>query len=126
MELTSVRQDTEPLMFTKYGRSTDNVNRDKARQTQPEEDKNELNPSKGRFTGWRLTLLLASLTSIAVLAFNLGFILWAAKRHHLQNNQGVLYEGDCDVVRKGNIAFHLGINILGTALLAASNYCMVR
>jgi hypothetical protein len=126
MELASLRQDTEPLMLTDHQRNADDADRYKVSQRQTKEDRSEPSSNIERFSGWRRTLLLASLASILVLSFNIGFILWAVKNHHLQNNQGVLYEGKCDTVRKGDIAFHLVINILATALLSASNYCMVR
>jgi hypothetical protein len=126
MELASLRQDTGALMLTDHQRKADDVDRDKVSQRQTEEGRSEPSSNIGGFTGWRRTLLLASLASILVLSLNMGFILWVVKNHHLQKNQGVLYEGNRDTVRKGDMAFHLVINILATALLSGSNYCMVR
>lgn len=35
-----------------------------------------------------------------------------------------LYQGNCNHVSQINFGIHLAINVLGTLLLAASNYCM--
>ncbi|KAE8330823.1 hypothetical protein BDV39DRAFT_190405 [Aspergillus sergii] len=78
-----------------------------------------------QFVGWRRTFLLGFVISVVVLVFNLGFALWAVQHHHVQDGQGVLYTGDCKKVRNLSIGFHLIINILSTALLGASNYCMI-
>lgn len=78
-----------------------------------------------RNSGWKLTVIIAFFSSLLVLAFNLGFVLWAVQRHHVQNNRGVLHEGDCDRVKQLSVGLHLVINILSTILLGASNYCMV-
>lgn len=75
--------------------------------------------------GWKVTLSLASAACVVVLAFNLGFLSWAAARHRVNGDQGVLYEGKCDHVRHLSTGIHLLINILGTILLGASNFCMV-
>ncbi|PYI08291.1 hypothetical protein BO78DRAFT_74851 [Aspergillus sclerotiicarbonarius CBS 121057] len=36
----------------------------------------------------------------------------------------VMYEGSCALTKRWNLAIHLIINVLSTAILAASNYCM--
>ncbi|XHG01893.1 hypothetical protein AWENTII_005262 [Aspergillus wentii] len=79
---------------------------------------------KGRFDGWRSTLLLASLAGVIVLAFNLSFTIWAAVRHNVKDDRGILFDGDCDRVKWTNVGIHLLINTLSTTLLSASNYCM--
>lgn len=86
---------------------------------------NRPKPLKERFVGWRRSLLLGSVVSVVVLFFNLGFTLWAVQHRHVQDGQGVLFEGDCKKVQNAGIGFHLIINILSTALLSASNYAMV-
>ncbi len=92
-------------------------------------DKNKPRLKQGRlhrwFSGARLTLALASAASILVFAFNLGFLLWVVARDRLEEDRGLLYEGDCDSVRHLSTGLHLLINILGTTLLGASNYGMV-
>ncbi|RDW76904.1 uncharacterized protein DSM5745_06896 [Aspergillus mulundensis] len=85
-------------------------------------------PRHGRlhrwYTGWKFTLSLAAAACILVLSFNLGFLLWAVARHQLADNRGVLYEGDCDRVKRLSTGLHLLINVLSTTLLGASNYGM--
>lgn len=100
-------------------------------------DDNKNNPhsqqkQKQYLSGWRLTLTLASLSCLIVLALNLGLALWTIQHRNPieedeENNQdqGVLYEGPCSKVKRLGIGLHFVINILSTVLLAASNYCMV-
>lgn len=94
-----------------------------------------------QFQGWKFTAFLAFLTSLIVLSFNVGFLLytithpWQEDRalypvqyENEYNNQRnkVVYEGDCDKVHRFSIGLHLLINLLSTALLSASNFGMVR
>ncbi|KAF9891764.1 hypothetical protein FE257_003245 [Aspergillus nanangensis] len=76
------------------------------------------------FEDWKKTLYLGSILSTVVLAFNLGFVLWAVQHRTLMNGRGVIYSGDCSQSKKISVGFHLVINILGTVLLGASNYGM--
>ncbi|RMZ45943.1 hypothetical protein CA14_005502 [Aspergillus flavus] len=123
MELTPLRRDAEPLMH-----SGDNASKSKDyhefRHPDIQSDWNKPKSFKERFAGWRRTLLVGCVISVVVHVFNLGFALWAVQHRHVQNGQGVLYAGDCKKVRNAGIGFHLMINILSTALLGASNYCM--
>lgn len=77
------------------------------------------------YSGWRFTLALASLASVIVLAFNLGFVIWAAVHHTVEKGRGTLHEGNCEKVQHMSTGLHFAINILSTSLLGASNYCMV-
>ncbi|KAE8383704.1 hypothetical protein BDV26DRAFT_299275 [Aspergillus bertholletiae] len=76
------------------------------------------------YSGWRFTLTMASFASVIVLAFNLGFVIWAAVHHKVERNRGTLYEGNCAKVQRMSTGLHFAINILSTSLLGASNYCM--
>ncbi|KAE8419468.1 hypothetical protein BDV36DRAFT_294303 [Aspergillus pseudocaelatus] len=76
------------------------------------------------YSGWRFTLALASFASIIVLAFNLGFVIWAAAHHKVKENRGTLHDGNCEKVQHMSTGLHFAINILSTSLLGASNYCM--
>jgi hypothetical protein len=44
----------------------------------------------------------------------------------LGDNQGrrIIYEGNCDTVKRANTVVHFFINAMSTVLLGASNYCM--
>lgn len=114
MKPDSPRQDTTPMMLDK----------DESGQTEPETTK-RTSRLRQWCAGWKFTVALASSASMFVLAFSLGFILWAVQRHQLQSNRGTLHEGACDRVKVISIVLHLVINILSTILLGASNYCMV-
>ncbi|KAL4924160.1 uncharacterized protein BDV17DRAFT_275337 [Aspergillus undulatus] len=90
------------------------------------EEKAEPKQSRLRrwWSGWKFALFLASTACVFVLAFNLGFLLWAVARDSLKSERGVLYEGDCDRVSRLSTGLHLVINIFSTLLLSASNYGM--
>ncbi|KAJ5935563.1 hypothetical protein N7466_005110 [Penicillium verhagenii] len=95
-----------------------------------------------RFEGWKFTLFLASTTSLVILFFNMGFLLYCLtnpkhdpinlypvedQAFYLKNYfSTTIYEGDCTKVHRLSTGFHLIINILSTGLLGASNYGMVR
>ena len=125
MELVPLQRDAEPLIHPYYDASGDKINQHKINQMHIQKGQNMPISFKERFTGWRRSLLLGCVMCVIVLCFNLGFTVLAVQRHHVQDDQGVLYEGDCDTVRNASIGFHLVINIFSTALLGASNYCMV-
>lgn len=74
---------------------------------------------------WKKTLYLGSASTVVVLVFNVGFVLWAVKHHGLQDDQAILFSRNCKESKKISTGFHLVINILGTILLGASNYGMV-
>jgi hypothetical protein len=76
------------------------------------------------FQGWRFTLFLAFVSSLVVLFFNLGFLIYAAT-HPTDGDRRVLYDGECDKAETISTGFHVLINFLSTALLSASNFGMV-
>ncbi|EMD91307.1 hypothetical protein COCC4DRAFT_128640 [Bipolaris maydis ATCC 48331] len=73
---------------------------------------------------WRQSLYLFILLGLAVLCINTAFLVWALRTKGATNGVGILYEATCDYTKKVNIGVHLLINILSTAILGASNYCM--
>ncbi|KAJ5210104.1 hypothetical protein N7491_009916 [Penicillium cf. griseofulvum] len=98
-----------------------------------------------RFEGWKFTIFLAFVTSLIVLLFNVGFLLYTAahpqrddielypteyqyaySRGELHSANTVLYEGDCAKVHRLSTGFHLLVNFLSTALLSASNFGMTE
>ena len=76
------------------------------------------------FVGWRFGIISGSVSVFVVLVLNLSFTLWTLSRGGIENQRGILHDGDCDEVRKLNIVAHLIINIFSTVILASSNYCM--
>lgn len=78
---------------------------------------------------WQIGIRWCTFAAFVVLLLNCLFLLVNEQKAGfppLNDNQGrrVLYNGRCDTVRKLNTGIHLVINILGTVLLGASNYCM--
>ncbi|KAK7991410.1 hypothetical protein PG988_000204 [Apiospora saccharicola] len=63
---------------------------------------------------------------IAFLVFvtNLSLTIYALVHFGSRDGVGLLYTGDCDTVKQLDRWLHLLINVLSTALLSASNYCM--
>lgn len=50
-------------------------------------------------------------------------MIYAAVKYGIYHGFGDLYQGDCKLVARYNTVAHLGINIVSTLLLSASNYC---
>ncbi|EJT68583.1 hypothetical protein GGTG_13843 [Gaeumannomyces tritici R3-111a-1] len=75
---------------------------------------------------WQRTALLACVASTVALAINLGCLLWATFREHepLDGGLRVIVQGSCKNIKMANTGIHVLINVLSTALLAGSNYCM--
>lgn len=59
-----------------------------------------------------------------ILMTNLGVSVFAVKSYGSRNGVGLIYEGDCSTVKRLDQWLHLLINLLGTGMLSASNYCM--
>ncbi|KAL3461769.1 hypothetical protein BJX64DRAFT_299963 [Aspergillus heterothallicus] len=85
-------------------------------------------PQKSRLHRWReswkFMLFLSSMACVLVFAFNTGFLLWAVARDQVKDEQGLLFQGDCEYVGRVNTGLHLLINLFSTILLGASNYGM--
>jgi hypothetical protein len=73
-------------------------------------------------SGWRFGALQFAVWASIVFLINFIVTIWSSASH--RSNRGVLFEGDCDRVKRLNTALHILINILSTILLSGSNYCM--
>ncbi|TQN67003.1 hypothetical protein CSHISOI_08477, partial [Colletotrichum shisoi] len=76
---------------------------------------------------WRRAACLFSVAAFSTFAVNLAFTLWATRRRRgetAEDGIGVVFEGGCSEIKRLNTAVHVVVNILGTVLLAGSNYCM--
>jgi hypothetical protein len=60
----------------------------------------------------------------SILTVNFSLTVFAVSQYGSQNGVGTIYEGSCDTVQKLDLWLHLLINLLGTGMLSASNYCM--
>ncbi|KAI1070328.1 hypothetical protein LB507_010271 [Fusarium sp. FIESC RH6] len=94
-----------------------------------------------QYSGWKrtavwLTGLVATLTTFLVVMLFVS--LFALKKDSDDNTvttsgnrgsgdalgQSILYKGDCDVSARANLWIHLAINVIGTGVLASSNFFM--
>lgn len=67
---------------------------------------------------------MAAASAGAIFCINLVFTIWAGVTSGSGTNVGTLYKGECSTVHKMDSWIHIGINIMGTLLLGASNYTM--
>lgn len=81
--------------------------------------------SRRRFlSGWRAGAVLSCTTACIVLLINVSFLTWAVHNHVMENAVGALFTGSCAKAKSINTLLGLGINVLCSILLGASNYCM--
>ena len=69
------------------------------------------------------SLFIQIFISTTVLIFNISAMIYAGEKYGVSNGFGDIYQGDCNLVARYNTMVHLGINIVSTLLLGASNYC---
>lgn len=74
--------------------------------------------------GWRLGALLCMLVIAASLILNITVTTWASATFGLPGGIGTIHRGPCPSVRITGLWLHIGINILSTIMLGASNYSM--
>ena len=76
------------------------------------------------FRGWRSGVVAAAIVTGVVVLINLIFLIVGVARFVPSDGLGVIYTGDCNLVKRWNTALHLLINLLGTAVLGASSFTM--
>jgi hypothetical protein len=81
---------------------------------------------QARYSGWRGGFVFAIVGSSLVLLFNIICAIVAAAAGKPQDGIATIYTGNCDVASRWSTGLHLLINILSSALLGASSYCMQR
>ncbi|PVH86401.1 hypothetical protein DL98DRAFT_602140 [Cadophora sp. DSE1049] len=69
-------------------------------------------------------LLLHTTTVAAILITNFTLTLFALVQYAHPNGVGIIYQGSCSTAKQLDRWLHLLINLLGTGMLMASNYCM--
>lgn len=77
-----------------------------------------------RFHGWRRTLSLGAGFTLLISILNLSLICWIAQLPKNSEGTYTVYEGSCSTTKWINSMGHLGINIVSSILLMASNACM--
>ncbi|KAI0134218.1 hypothetical protein BJ170DRAFT_190905 [Xylariales sp. AK1849] len=80
---------------------------------------------------WRIWLsrrsraLLMQVTLVTIIfVTNLTLTVFTVSQYKSANGIGLIYDDDCETVKKLDQWIHLLINLLSTGMLSASNYCM--
>lgn len=74
--------------------------------------------------GWRFNVILSIILGASILILNFGVTIWASTKFSRDKDVATVYEGSCSKVKTTITCIHIGVNILGTLLLGASNVCM--
>ena len=74
--------------------------------------------------GYHFAIYCCAWMTAGVLLVNLTFTIWATATFGVQSGLGTLQEGHCKETKNLTQWIHLGINVLSTLLLGASNYSM--
>jgi len=77
-----------------------------------------------RNQGFHFGVLCAAVVIASVFIINVVLTTWASSRYGVKGGLGTLQSGACSKTRNLATWLHLGINVLSTLLLGASNYAM--
>lgn len=77
-----------------------------------------------RLHGYRFGTVLCAGVTGTTFGVNLALTIWASKNFGVSGGVGTIQSGNCQQTKTLSIWLHLVINVLSTALLSASNYCM--
>ena len=77
-----------------------------------------------KLQGYHFGVLWCAGAAALVLIINLILTIWAVTESGVQDGLGTLYDGSCKRTASLTFWIHLGINVLSTLLLGASNYSM--
>ena len=84
-----------------------------------------LSSSSPRFHGWRFTVFCGFCLSCLVLVINIVLLIWSCSTATaIKDGIATIYQGDCGVMKTTSTYSHLGINVMSSLLLSASNACM--
>lgn len=81
-------------------------------------------PKIQKIEGYHFGILCCAVVSATVMVVNCTLTIWASRRYDLQGGIGTIRDGSCSETRDIAVWIHLGINVLSTLLLGASNYTM--
>jgi hypothetical protein len=80
---------------------------------------------QGRFDGWRFTSLISLIVTGTCLLLNIVFLTYVSLRYPAADWIGAIpIQGGCSAVKSWDSRLHIVLNVLGTALLGASNHNM--
>ncbi|KAL6719469.1 hypothetical protein ACLMJK_003709 [Lecanora helva] len=89
-----------------------------------EDDNSDGKENPRIYQGWRMSVLVCTVTAVIVLLINFVFTIWVSKGYDLVSGLATVEEGSCQKTKTLSLWLHLAINALSTILLSASNYCM--
>ncbi|RDA89814.1 hypothetical protein CP533_0873 [Ophiocordyceps camponoti-saundersi (nom. inval.)] len=69
-------------------------------------------------------LMLQIIIVCLIMVTNIFFTIFGITKYGSDRGIGLIYQGDCETVKRLNQSLHLVINLLSTGMLSASNYCM--
>jgi hypothetical protein len=75
-------------------------------------------------SGWKIGVKACTAITGIVLIANTASTIFVFVNYNFNGGLHVIHEGSCPYAKRLNLLLHLLINILGSILLAASNYCM--
>lgn len=78
------------------------------------------------WSGFHIGILSITVLVICVLIINLVITVFVMIAYPVSDGIGTLFEGECARTSSWSSRIHVGINILSSALLSGSNYCMQR
>ncbi|KAL4864026.1 hypothetical protein BDV12DRAFT_201528 [Aspergillus spectabilis] len=91
----------------------------------------QIDPENPRAQGWswyftrqHRSLALQLTLTVIIFLLNLSVTIWAILKQGIAGGTGLLYQGNCTKVEAMGSGLHLVVNVLSTAILGASNYCM--
>jgi hypothetical protein len=76
------------------------------------------------FSGYKVGVSGGAVLVALVLLLNIAFTIVAVVRYKIPAGMPLLYQGSCERVNLISLWLHLLINLLSSALLSVSNYCM--
>jgi hypothetical protein len=75
-------------------------------------------------TGWKVAVRCGAVLAAIAFLVNIVFIIFATARYTTQNGLTLAYRGSCTKATSISLWLHVAINVLSSALLSISNYCM--
>ena len=86
--------------------------------------KSQVTASSGSWKGWKRGASICLVIVAGVLVLNICLTAWAATTFGLSGGIGTIHKDKCATIKKTGLWLHIGINVLSTMLLGASNYYM--
>ena len=79
--------------------------------------------TRRKLEAWQSWILICAVGAGVTFCFNLALTIWAST-FGVKNGTATIKLGNCSDIKTWDLWFHLGINVLSSTLLSASNYTM--